>query len=157
MFAAGHFDEWVLLENQEAPGNSIFITLEGVESNFNAIGAQAGLWIDGERISRNVLVDPGIQDYSDLRLHFGIGNTTVADSLSINWPSGLEETFYDISGDTNITIIEGQGILANQTPIIKDLQITLSPNPTKGFSKLSFHLFKPGAIQVSLYSITGKN
>ncbi len=156
LFAAGHFDEWVLLENQDAPGNSLFINLEGVQSNFNAIGAQADLWIDGQRISRNVLPDPGVQDYSDLRLHFGMGNATVADSIVINWPSGLEQIFYDVSGNNNITIIEGEDILANQNPIIKDLQITLSPNPTKDFSKLTFNLQKPEVVQVNLYSITGQ-
>ena len=108
LFAAGHFDPWVLFENQNCLGNGLFVTLEGTNSNFNAIGARGDLWINGQRISRNVLPDPGIQDFSDMKLHFGMDTATTADSLIIYWPSGIVKTYYNINSQQqcHIDILE---------------------------------------------------
>ena len=88
-FTTGHFDKWVLFDKQDCPGGALLITLKGVISNFNGIGAQADMWINGQRISRNLLPEPGIQNFTQLRLHFGMGAATEADSLIVYWSSGI--------------------------------------------------------------------
>jgi len=44
--------------------------------------------------------------------HFGLGNHEQVDSLTILWPSGLEQRIYDIKANTTITLIEQDAGLA---------------------------------------------
>jgi hypothetical protein len=156
LFAAGHFEEWVLFENQNCPGNALFINLEGVYSNFNGIGAQADMWIDGQLISRNMLPDPGVQDFSHLRLHFGMGGATVADSLIIYWPSGIVQKLYNVTGQQHITIVEAETTWIDENQNIMEMQVVLSPNPVKDNARLSFNLQAPHVVQANLYTLTGQ-
>jgi len=156
LFAAGHFEAWVLFENQNCPGNALFVNLEGVISNFNGIGAQVDMWIGGQRISRNMLPDPGIQDFSQLRLHFGMGNATKADSLIIYWPSGIIQKLYDIPSQQHITIVEDETTEIAENQHDKEIQILLTPNPVKETARLSFYLHEQNRVQAGLYTLSGQ-
>ncbi|MCF6171643.1 MAG: FG-GAP-like repeat-containing protein [Bacteroidales bacterium] len=156
LFAAGHFDEWVLFENQNCPGNALFVNLEGVMSNFNGIGAQADMWIDGQRISRNMLPDPGVQDFSHLRLHFGMGDATEADSLIVYWPSGIVQKLYNVPGLQHITIVEDETTWISDEKIQQQVELSLYPNPVKNSAGLSFVLPHRQPVQIDLYSLTGR-
>ena len=156
-FAAGHFDKWVLFENQNCPGNALFVNLEGVISNFNGIGAQADMWIDGQRISRNMLPDPGIQDFSHLKLHFGMGEATEADSLIIYWPSGIIQKLYYVPGQQHITIVEDETTWIDKNRNNQEIQVVLTPNPVKDYARLSFNLHGLQVVQANSYTMSGKN
>src|SRR5690606_9671889 len=39
--------------------------------------------------------------------HFGLGTHTTIPTMTIDWPSGLQETFTDVPIDQAITVIEG--------------------------------------------------
>ena len=156
LMAAGHFDAWVLFENQNCPGNSLFINLEGVESNYNGIGTQADMWIDGQRISRNMLPDPGVQDFSHLRLHFGMGDATAADSLIIYWPSGIVQKLYKVTAQQHITIVEDITIGLDKIRVNDKMQFVLTPNPVKDQATLSFDLKNAQVVKVNLYTLTGQ-
>jgi len=47
---------------------------------------------------------------SDQRLHFGLGNATVASRVEIRWPDGAVEDLKNVAADAIYTIAEGQGI-----------------------------------------------
>ena len=49
---------------------------------------------------------------SDMRLHFGLGETAKADA-DIFWPSGTRQSLRDISANQLITVKEGVGIVPN--------------------------------------------
>jgi hypothetical protein len=51
---------------------------------------------------------------NDLRLHFGLGETKIMESVKIRWPNGNSETLQNISADAIYTITEGQGITNTQ-------------------------------------------
>ncbi|MFT3796390.1 T9SS type A sorting domain-containing protein [Flavobacterium sp.] len=67
---------------------------------------------------------------NDLRAHFGLGDATTVQSISVEWPSGATEGFDNVSGDQFINITEGEGLKVGsfQTET-KDLIIY--PNPAK--------------------------
>jgi hypothetical protein len=46
---------------------------------------------------------------SDLRLHFGLGEATRVDRLTVRWPSGLVDTINNIPADRHIVVEEGSG------------------------------------------------
>ena len=47
---------------------------------------------------------------SDLRLHFGLGQTQTIDRLEIEWPSGAKETITGVTPNTFVTVEEGKGL-----------------------------------------------
>ncbi len=156
LMAAGHFDQWVLFENHNCPGNSLFVNLKGVNSNFNGIGAQADMWINGQRISRNMLPDPGVQDFSQLRLHFGMGEATEADSLIIYWPSGSVQKLYNVQAKQDLTIVEDETTGNNKYRDFEEIELLLSPNPVNDYARLYFNLRNPQKVQADLYTLTGQ-
>jgi hypothetical protein len=48
---------------------------------------------------------------NDFRLHFGLGGATKADSVELNWPSGLKESFPNLPADHLFVFQEAKGIL----------------------------------------------
>ena len=42
--------------------------------------------------------------------HFGLGDAAIIDSLVIQWPSGIRDTFLNLAGDGEIIVIEGGGV-----------------------------------------------
>ena len=48
---------------------------------------------------------------NDLRLHFGLGKATKADSIEIRWASGKTEIIKDVAADKFHAVLEGAGIV----------------------------------------------
>ena len=48
---------------------------------------------------------------NDLRLHFGLGNASRADSVEVRWPTGKQELFRDVPANRVVKIREGSGII----------------------------------------------
>ncbi|MCK5786689.1 MAG: VCBS repeat-containing protein [Candidatus Sabulitectum sp.] len=153
-FGAGHFS-WVLFENQNCTGNALFIILEGTVSNYNGIGAQVDLWTGGQMISRNMLADPGIQDFSHLELHFGMGTASVADSIIVYWPSGLVQNLYNIASGQHITVVEGSTGIAEGEGIAPFPGPSLDlPNPVRSSCVLTAS--GTGSCCLEVYDVSGR-
>ena len=45
---------------------------------------------------------------NDTVLHFGTGSATRTDQLEIRWPSGLQQKFSSIPGDSTVVVTEGE-------------------------------------------------
>jgi hypothetical protein len=43
---------------------------------------------------------------NDMRLHFGLGGATRADSITVRWPSGEKTVLRDVGADRVVTIHE---------------------------------------------------
>jgi hypothetical protein len=103
-----------LLRNDlSGKSNWVKVKLEGVKSNRSAIGARVLVHYGGKTQAQAVLSQSSFFSCSDSRLHFGLGNSTSAD-IDVYWPSGLHETFKQISANRLITIKEGVGPVANR-------------------------------------------
>jgi enediyne biosynthesis protein E4 len=61
-----------------------------------------------------VLAQSSYLSVNDRRLHFGLGQETVA-SLEIRWPNGKEERVADIAADQLVVIREGSGIIRRES------------------------------------------
>ena len=96
-----------LLRNQYAGGNHwIALKLEGVASNRAAIGATVRLTAAGRTQAAAVLSQSSYYSHDDLRLHFGLGTASQADTIEILWPSGRTQTLKDVRGDRVVTVRE---------------------------------------------------
>ncbi|MGC1107471.1 MAG: ASPIC/UnbV domain-containing protein, partial [Candidatus Acidiferrales bacterium] len=56
------------------------------------------------------------QSAQDPRLHFGLGDRQVVDSVQITWPSGSATALRNLKADQVITIKEGQGLAERSFP-----------------------------------------
>jgi hypothetical protein len=99
----------VLLRNMMGAGNHwIALNLVGARSNRDAIGARVTVQSGGVTQVNRVTSSTGYACSSELAVHFGLGRSTRADSIEIEWPSGLRQTLADVSADTYLTVRERQ-------------------------------------------------
>ena len=54
----------------------------------------------------------GYLSQSELVLTFGLGASTKADSIQIDWPSGQVDHLNNIAADETISVEEGKGVVA---------------------------------------------
>ena len=96
-----------LLRNEYAGGNHwIELALEGVRSNRMAIGALVTVNANGRATTRALLSQSSFYSHDDVRLHFGLGSSTTAQSVVIRWPSGTVESLSDVKGDRVVKVRE---------------------------------------------------
>lgn len=92
--------------------NWLGVTLEGVESNRNGIGARLeiyGAW--GKQI-RDVHSGVGFRHMGTLNTHFGVGSATEIDSLIVRWPSGNVDVICRPDTNQILHVIENSGPVA---------------------------------------------
>ena len=113
--------------NDGNDNNWLKITTEGVQSNWNGIGARIEVQSAMGSQMRDIRSGDGFRYMSSLNAHFGIGTDTEIQSVTIYWPSGIVDTIL------NPTINETLFVQEGQTLSIKDnnaLQLNVYPNPT---------------------------
>jgi hypothetical protein len=79
-------------DNPCGAGGWLEIRLEGAGANLDGLGAQVELWAGGRRQLQQVLAQTGVQQHS-LALHFGLGEATAVDELTVRWPGGVTTTY----------------------------------------------------------------
>ncbi|NNL82211.1 MAG: hypothetical protein HKP28_02410, partial [Winogradskyella sp.] len=77
------------------------VVLEGTTSNRNGFGTTIQLTTANGTINR-YYSGVGFLGQSIQPVHFGLNNETQITELVINWPSGITETFNNISADQTI-------------------------------------------------------
>jgi hypothetical protein len=107
----------VLVNNQNEPpslwkqvnraaGHWLLVQPAGSRSNRSAIGARVMLSGAG-RVQTDELRSGGSYlSQNDMRLHFGLGSATRADSITVRWPSGEKTVLRDVAADRVVTIRE---------------------------------------------------
>jgi len=101
--------------NTAPAGNFISLQLVGTKSNRAALGAAVTLEQGADKREQEVRSGDGYISQSDLRLHFGLGNSTKAEKITIRWPSGLVEILKDLPANQYYVVKEGGGVDAKQT------------------------------------------
>lgn len=122
-----------LYHNQPNDNHYLMLALEGTTSNRSAIGAivRVKAIIAGAHIwqMREVSAQSGYCGQNDLRVHIGLGQTTIIDSVIIEWPSGNTEYLTHVNADQILHIKESfvSGIGDRK----QHLGLTLFPNPVQ--------------------------
>lgn len=95
-----------LLHNTGGSNHWLKIALEGCQSNRDGIGARVLVQAGGRKQARLQAggIRNGVQD--DRRLHFGLAQNTFAESVIVEWPSGVRTTRTNLAADGTYTIRE---------------------------------------------------
>jgi enediyne biosynthesis protein E4 len=105
----------ILLNKTASANHWITLRLIGHKSNRDGIGAvvklttaQGPQWVTATTSS-------GYMSASDPRVHFGLGQSSIADSIEIRWPSGVVQTLTHVAGDRQVQIDEPAGQASSAT------------------------------------------
>ncbi len=86
------------------------VHLEGTVSNRDGIGARIRVFRNGLLGSKMTYCGENFLSQSSRWEHFGIGLSTVVDSLVIDWPSGITDRYYDLDPNQSIMALEGETV-----------------------------------------------
>ncbi|HRI58085.1 MAG TPA: FG-GAP-like repeat-containing protein [Saprospiraceae bacterium] len=92
------------------------LTLHGVQSNRNGVGAKVVLYSALGTQMREVRSGESYGIMNSMRVHFGMGQTSI-DSVKVYWPSGIVDEIYQPAVNQYITLEEGGCIVPQVTAI----------------------------------------
>jgi len=96
-----------ILHNETVTNNHwITLHLTGHKSNRDGIGAVVKLTTAHGSQWVTATTSSGYLSASDPRVHFGLGDSPVATSIEIRWPSGIVQTLTEVKGDRQIQVDE---------------------------------------------------
>ncbi|MEO6758673.1 MAG: FG-GAP-like repeat-containing protein, partial [Saprospiraceae bacterium] len=87
------------------------LTLHGVQSNYNAVGARVTLYSALGTQIREVRSGESYGISNSLQIHFGLGQLPEIDSVIVRWPSGHVDKIYQPVADQYATLTEGGCLL----------------------------------------------
>ncbi len=93
----------------ESQAHWVALRLEGTKSNRSAIGATVTIEAGGATQTKPVVSQSSYVSHSDLRVHFGLGETAKVDKILVRWPSGAEENFAGVAAGQVYELVEGSG------------------------------------------------
>jgi hypothetical protein len=93
-------------QSHRAAGHWLLIRLVGSRSNRSAIGARVMVTAAGRTQTDELRSGGSYLSQNDMRLHFGLGSATLADSITVRWPSGEKTVLRDVTADRVVTIRE---------------------------------------------------
>lgn len=96
----------VLLNRTETQNHWITLHLTGHKSNRDGIGAVVEVKTTQDTQWATVTTSGGYLSASDPRVHFGLGNSPVADCVAVRWPSGIVQRLAKIQADRQIQLDE---------------------------------------------------
>lgn len=93
--------------NSTGGRHSIAFDLRGTRSNRDAIGARIEIEHAGSRSVKFVHAGSGYLSQHTKRMHFGLGESKVAETVTIRWPSGLVQRLEGLASGHRYRIEEG--------------------------------------------------
>jgi hypothetical protein len=109
IFIVNHGAAAVLLNNPgHASNHWIKVSLRGIESNTQAIGARIRVVAGDDKYLAEVGSQPSYLSQNSMVAHFGLGRATHVDSLVVRWPLGQTSLLTDLESDLTYTVVEGQ-------------------------------------------------
>ena len=95
-----------LYENRFPKTSWLRVTLHGVKSNREGIGARLVAESNGRKIVRELFPNNGFMGQNAAHVHFGLGQATKLDKLTIRWPSGVVQEFKDLDINRHVRFTE---------------------------------------------------
>src|SRR6266849_4539394 len=97
---------YVLHNSTQTQNHWLTLLLVGHKSNRDAIGAEVKLLTAKGSQMATVTTAGSYLSSSDKRVHFGLGQETVAGTIEIHWPSGIRQTIKNVSADQILQVDE---------------------------------------------------
>jgi hypothetical protein len=134
--------------------NWLKVTLQGIASNSYGIGARIEIYGSWGKQIRDVHSGDGFRYMSSLNAHFGLGTAATITQVIVRWPSGIVDTFNNVTPNQSLMVVEGAtlGTNAFETSVF-----TVYPNPVKNIINISINTANPVEFKSALvYDLNGR-
>ena len=99
-----------LLRNEGGNKNNwLAVKLNGTTGSRDAIGARVTVRAEGVSQTKEVQSGTGYLSQNELKLYFGLGDSTTIELIEIRWPGGGKQQVKNIAANQSIVITEGGG------------------------------------------------
>jgi len=135
------------------------VKLVGDASNMDGIGSRIVVHTGSSRQVREMGAGNGWASKSLLPVVFGVGDTSVVDSVEVFWPSGVRDLVVAPETDRIITVIENTHVPVLPPKPEIPFRMTLrgpTPNPFRGGTTMVFELTQATHVSVVIYDVTGR-
>ncbi|TBX65789.1 T9SS type A sorting domain-containing protein [Flavobacterium silvisoli] len=130
------------------------VALQGVQSNSNGIGARIEIYGTWGKQIRDIRSGEGFKYMSSLNAHFGIGQATIIDQVVIKWPSGIVDTYTNVTPNQMLKVVEGATLAVNS---FNNTAFSLYPNPVKHNLNISLNVNNPVEFKTAqVFDMNGK-
>ena len=108
-FVVTHLGEDTALLLNQTPSDNHWLQLElvGVRSERDAVGARVTATVGRRQLTEWVIGGDGYLCRNEAAISFGLGDASAVDRITIEWPSGGEQTLVDVASDQRLVVIEG--------------------------------------------------
>jgi hypothetical protein len=114
IYVGAHLGANTLLRNELQSGNHwLQFDLVATQSNASSIGSRLTVSAGGVTMYREVGANNGMWSQEPTRQHFGLGPTTAADSVVVQWPSGAVSRIANVQADTRMVVQEPPALSPN--------------------------------------------
>jgi ASPIC and UnbV/FG-GAP-like repeat/Secretion system C-terminal sorting domain len=134
--------------------NWLKLSFKGIQSNSNGIGARVEIYGSWGKQIRDVRSGEGYKYMSSLNVHFGIGSATSIDKVIVRWPSGLVDTFFNVTPNQILSVIEGATLSTN---VFENSVFTMYPIPVKNNINIAISTANPVEFKFAeIYDLNGR-
>jgi hypothetical protein len=105
-----------ILRNDSDAGHRIIVALRGTRSNRFGVGSLVTIETASGVQVRPLVLERGVLSSSEPVLHFGLGEDSRVERLTVSWPSGQVQSFTGLGVDRRFTITEPDGPAAPVAP-----------------------------------------
>ena len=109
-----HQGKGVLFHNETKNNNCwIKVRLEGVKSNKDGFGSEVAIHTTNDVFYQSLVSGQGYFSSHAKELYFGLGSEKKIDKITIKWPSGINQSFNNISTNQTIYVVENEKLYEN--------------------------------------------
>lgn len=149
-------DRSLLFRNDLNNGHHwVQVRVEGTRNNRDGYGTQMVVKANGTKWLHEVVSGGSHYSQSSSIAHFGMGNATTLDSLTVIWPDGNAQVFTNLAVDSLYHIVEDSSqYVATLTP--KQLRFQVYPNPFSDHVSIECLPVGSSPLQLRIYDLNGK-
>lgn len=92
------------LRERNSNAHYLQLLLTGKDKNTQAIGAQVTVWLSGKQQYFEKTSSHGFQSSMAGRLHIGLGDARIIDSLIVRWPDGNTQRLVNVKADQLLNV-----------------------------------------------------
>jgi len=141
----------LLYRNDGAKGNWLKVELAGKTADTHGIGSRVEVVVDGKLLVREIDGGSSHLSQNSTIAHFGLGNATKVESVTVKWVGGKKQTLTNIGVNQKIVIEENEEKVNTTTSNI----LEVSPGFFTDNVFIEYELTEAEPIELNVYDVRG--